>query len=869
MKRFLFYLFLASAIALLLASGWFLWHSKRTIALSAIIPEDATAIAHCESISDFTTLLNHDGFGIWAQYAVLPKMPGLLSDSSQLTVPLRNSPFTVSVHGVAPRDFALLFFFKHSRKLQKLQRQFQNDSLTIKRKLFGTVFYENPNLTAVRITQQYWVCSTSPLLIEEVIRRKAHQHSVYTPNSFAAQAEAYTEQYNLFVNFEALHNLLTLFFKSGESLPPLLQLLPEKGYWGGTWDKNAWKGTHFPKRPERNVPSLDSSNLFTFVPPEVAAWQHWQFVSGADWVESLQPNLLLSQKAQSKEAEVPSTLWGKALSGEVALATYALPDLSLGHVLISGVRDTSLLKEALKDVPRGNTQTLASLPLGIALLQVTQLRDAEVLTQYWGQWGTLFRDVWLVQFRGYAFFFSDVRLIDSFFSQIENQKNLANDRNFQAYRDSVLTQTTHYYSFAQTKAIVETISPRLTTSWQERFKEVKNELLRTKFWGGAAKKNHAWHWYAPTIAEEVIPNGMTLQRTIPFRYSLNAAPTLVRNHDTWQWEYLVRDRAGYLSLMPSEGKRAWMLPTGTIQSEILQIDRYANGKLQYLFAVGNRIFLIDRLGRTVRHFPLSLPFRRNVVHLSAIDYDGTKNYRIVAADASGDVYMFSKYGTLLPQWNPKRFQTPLATELRHLRCQENDYFLVLLNDGTLHTLRSNGQSHSGFPLQFNEPLGEAFHLQAGSSAAESQLTFLTPRGEIIAVNLEGKILKRAFLPRLRETVSFRMECSEGTQNTWVAVRQASEHISIIGREGNVLFTHAIYARSKPLVQYFDFGGSHAFVAITNTRWGGTTLYRLNGELLGEIPKNRYGIAASVLNDYSLTVYHVLHNKLNLYEVGIL
>ena len=97
----------------------------------------------------------------------------------------------------------------------------------------------------------------------------------------------------------------------------------------------------------------------------------------------------------------------------------------------------------------------------------------------------------------------------------------------------------------------------------------------------------------------------------------------VKSHVSQANEILIQDSLNDLSLVTMEGKVLWKIPVGDqITSDIEQIDFYANGKLQYLFATHDAIHIIDRLGNYVPRYPLYLK-GKDIADLSVVDYDNS------------------------------------------------------------------------------------------------------------------------------------------------------------------------------------------------------------------------------------------------------
>ena len=81
----------------------------------------------------------------------------------------------------------------------------------------------------------------------------------------------------------------------------------------------------------------------------------------------------------------------------------------------------------------------------------------------------------------------------------------------------------------------------------------------------------------------------------------------VKNSATNKINTLRQNADNSLSLLDHNGKSLWKIAfPGPIVGNVEQIDIYSNLKIQYLIAEGNKLHLIDRLGREVKNFPLAL-----------------------------------------------------------------------------------------------------------------------------------------------------------------------------------------------------------------------------------------------------------------------
>ena len=79
------------------------------------------------------------------------------------------------------------------------------------------------------------------------------------------------------------------------------------------------------------------------------------------------------------------------------------------------------------------------------------------------------------------------------------------------------------------------------------------------------------------------------------------------------------------------------------------IDYFANGKLQFLFAAGSKLYLIDRLGRFVSGFPIELG-KEVLLGPEAYDFTGAKGYTVLVLHRDNTVGMYDLHGVQPASW---------------------------------------------------------------------------------------------------------------------------------------------------------------------------------------------------------------------------
>jgi hypothetical protein len=133
-------------------------------------------------------------------------------------------------------------------------------------------------------------------------------------------------------------------------------------------------------------------------------------------------------------------------------------------------------------------------------------------------------------------------------------------------------------------------------------------------------------------------------------------PFPVQNSATGKTNSFYQNANLYLCLNDENGKGVWGVPfkqplCGYVES----VDFFANGKIQFLFAAGESLYLIDRLGRFVNGFPVNLG-KPVLLGPKAYDFTGAKGYTVMILHRDNSLEMYDLHGKKPASW--KGIQAP-------------------------------------------------------------------------------------------------------------------------------------------------------------------------------------------------------------------
>lgn len=124
----------------------------------------------------------------------------------------------------------------------------------------------------------------------------------------------------------------------------------------------------------------------------------------------------------------------------------------------------------------------------------------------------------------------------------------------------------------------------------------------------------------------------------------------VHNSESGKDNFLYQNEQLSICLKDENGKGIWGIPFHQpICGAVENIDYYQNGRIQFLFAAGSSLYLLDRLGRFVNSFPVKLP---KPVRLGPMVFDlsGAGGYNVLVLHKDNTLEMYNLHGQKPSSW---------------------------------------------------------------------------------------------------------------------------------------------------------------------------------------------------------------------------
>lgn len=153
-------------------------------------------------------------------------------------------------------------------------------------------------------------------------------------------------------------------------------------------------------------------------------------------------------------------------------------------------------------------------------------------------------------------------------------------------------------------------------------------------------------------------------------------PFKVKNSGTGRMNLFSQNANNYLVLKEEDGKGIWGVPFKTpICGAVTDIDYYANGKRQFLFASVSSLYLIDRLGRFVSPFPVDLG-KEILLGPAVYDFTGAHGYTVMVLHKDNSIGMYDLHGKSPSSWKGIRPDNTVKSLPELLEAKGKKYWVV-------------------------------------------------------------------------------------------------------------------------------------------------------------------------------------------------
>lgn len=209
--------------------------------------------------------------------------------------------------------------------------------------------------------------------------------------------------------------------------------------------------------------------------------------------------------------------------------------------------------------------------------------------------------------------------------------------------------------------------------------------------------------------------------------SVPDGPFTVKNSATGRNNTLVQNPNMTLSLRDENGKGLWTVPfSEKLCGMVSDVDYFANGKIQFMFGAGSKVWLLDRLGRFVKPFPVELG-KKIVLGPAVYDFSGAKKYNILVLHDDNTIRMYNLQGKVPESWQDITSTDTIVSLPERVVTGQKSFWVVRTSRQTLVFQFMGGQTLTDFS-------GDSMLMPDTSVKVEAD-------GSLSAVSYSGKTQK--------------------------------------------------------------------------------------------------------------------------------
>lgn len=445
--------------------------------------------------------------------------------------------------------------------------------------------------------------------------------------------------------------------------------------------------------------------------------------------------------------------------------------------------------------------------------------------------------------RDYVVFGNSVEALQNFIDDFENNKVLANDKNYRLFAENVSNEA-NIYLYSSLARSANTYAAFLKADLSKALEEKRDILYKFQaaaFQFTINKTNNLFYSSAylkhnPSYKQE---SGTLWEQQLDT--TLSSKPYIVVNHTTQTKEIVVQDDANKLYLISNTGKILWtkQLPEKII-SDIRQVDALKNDKLQLLFNTKNAVYVYDRNGKDLRGFPIKLESPASNA-VSVFDYENNRDYRVFVACENKKIRCFKLNGEEVTGFKFGGTDAVVKIPVRYEKIEGKDHLLAVDEGGKVYVLNRQGE----VLVEMKERLPEkcnGFYVEGGKDYGKTVIMAADTTGLITKVSFAGTI-ETLKIKRFDSPVFFTYK-DINNDNSKEYVFVSGNGLSVFSQNESPLFTYEFKEAVNHAPLFFDFPDGTAKIGVAlqqhnelylfNETGGVYTLFPVAGKTLFSI-----------------------------------
>ncbi|GAB3181832.1 hypothetical protein [Telluribacter humicola] len=271
---------------------------------------------------------------------------------------------------------------------------------------------------------------------------------------------------------------------------------------------------------------------------------------------------------------------------------------------------------------------------------------------------------------------------------------------------------------------------------------------------------------------------------------------------------------------------------GPLATTSYKVDFLNIGRQQRIVATPQRVYVLDEDEQgIVTPLSTTLIDGQSINSLYRVDGGTDGSSRFVLKTPASDLFVWDRVGT-----SPRRINRFVSLEdiqspVVALNQLGNKYFIVTQRNGKIYLFKENGMVKQGFPADILTRTESSFAWTQNPVTNQPELVGVSSLGELIYIDMSGKIISRKQLLRPESSTRFKLVYDKNSLD-WLIIRASDTRMAILNKEGEELFEIKNLQRGSA-IQYHFFGSDNRFISVRSGSF--TSLFDLSGRRLGDKP----------------------------------
>jgi hypothetical protein len=319
--------------------------------------------------------------------------------------------------------------------------------------------------------------------------------------------------------------------------------------------------------------------------------------------------------------------------------------------------------------------------------------------------------------------------------------------------------------------------------------------------------------------------------------SFSMKPTIVKNHNTGNNEIILQDNANRVVLIGASGKVLWKKQINSkIISEIHQIDKYKNDKLQYLFNTHSHLYLVDRNGNDVEGFPIK--FKSLATNgIAVFDYENNRDYRILVACVNKQVYLLTANGGRVDGWTFGQTKGIVHLPGQHFVDNGKDY-IIFADEMNTYIVDRRGTTRVAPKSPFPKSKTTPFFFEKGKEVKDSRFVTTGKNGDVYFIFLDGAV-KKMTLGEFTENHRFEYQDIDGDGKKYFIYTDENK-LLVYNRDKSLRFDFKFENNLKNSLNLYTFNKGVKYIGVSPDGLNKVYLITPKGKVAAGFPMHGNG-----------------------------